>query len=165
MHVIRSLYICRVPVAVAISLLHYRAKKFITDWLPVLPLQHFLNGRCKPFDKPEMDPKALLESWRITITDIHLDELRSKLEVGYVRNEYQYCKYLPSSLVVLLYYAGLFRKCLKSMSNSFHLTHFFYKSLSTSPPRRTSPLCLNGFLPFSLPPGLHYNLTWTPVDL
>lgn len=98
-HVIRSTYICRVLVAVAISLLNYRAKKFITDWLPVLPLQHFLSGRCKPFDKPEMDPKALMESWRITIAEFHLDELRSKFEVGYVRNEYQYCKYLLAHLL------------------------------------------------------------------
>lgn len=59
-------------------------KKFRTDWLLALPLQHFLSGLSKPFDKPEMDPEALLKSWKRTIDELRLNEPKSKAEAGWV---------------------------------------------------------------------------------
>ena len=100
-----SIHICRLSVVEAISLLCTRlntAKKFRPDWLLALPLRHFLSGRCKPFDKPEMEPEALLKSWRKTVDELHLNNLKPKAEAGYVKFECKYCGQRPS-LAHLLY--------------------------------------------------------------
>ena len=86
-----SLHVCRVSVANAIARLYagaYFPKKFSTDWLLALPLQHFLSGRSKPFDKPEMNPEVLLNSWKKTIEEFRYNEPKSKTEAGYVKIEY-----------------------------------------------------------------------------
>lgn len=86
-----SIHFCRVSVANAIARLYAGAhfpKRFSTDWLLALPLQHFLGGHSKPFDKPEMNPEVLLNSWKITIEEFRHNEPKSKTEAGYVKFEY-----------------------------------------------------------------------------
>lgn len=86
-----SLRVCRASVASAIARLYAGAhfpKKFSTDWLLALPLQHFLSGHSKPFDKPEMNPEVLLNSWKTTIEKFRHNEPKSKMEAGYVKIEY-----------------------------------------------------------------------------
>lgn len=50
-------------------------KKATVEWILPLPLYHFLNGSCKPFDKSEMYPDKI--NWELEGFDIW--KIRKKL--------------------------------------------------------------------------------------
>ena len=58
-----------------------KMRKFKTlAWLKAIPLYHFLQGQCHPFQKPEMNPMKII--WWESVGGLELYGMRGGAEPG-----------------------------------------------------------------------------------
>ena len=66
------------------------------DWFGVIPLCHFLSGACKPFSRPDYDPRE--EHFNARAKEFGYDAVKTKLSPGY--DTYSLCIVISIAQVI-----------------------------------------------------------------
>ena len=91
-----------------------KQKEQHVEWLLALPLYHFLNGSCKPFEEPELNPEKI--GWGQE-ENLDIKKIRGELHSsnkGYVRCVDQTCVVMERYTCSLFFFSFLqeyFEKC------------------------------------------------------
>jgi hypothetical protein len=76
-------------VSSALSKLYHDAMGYsgtaVLDWLYVVPLYHFMSGDCKPYMKPDHNPKI---GARAENPELNLKQFKRKIHLGFVNEHY-----------------------------------------------------------------------------